>query len=246
MKNFISVITPTIRPSYLERYIQSLFSSVSNPEYLEIIFIGPEYNKLFDTYPNIKFIKDFGHPNRCQQLGLNIASNRYVHFSSDDAIYHEGCFEPYLNAVEKIISFNYTEGGNVAVNNFAIRSCYPSGRFVRPEWIILNNALIERELAQKYNIDCSFEVTCYGHVDLAVRLQRSGELVHIVNQPIMSCSHMPETTGDHGPVHYAQTEHDQTLFIDKYSSLGADIFIDHNNYVFRSEKIWSRRFKNDA
>ncbi len=250
MKNFLSVITPTIRSSnYLQHYLNSLYGSVSNPqEMLEIIFIGPQLD--YDTYcllerfPNVKFIKDSGHPNRCQQIGLNIASNKFVHFSADDAIYFEDCFKPYEECTDKIVTFNYTEAGNIAVEDFSIRRCYPSSRFIRPEWVILNNALIDRELAQKYNLDCSFEVTCYGHVDLAVRLQKNNEPIRVVKEPIMACSHMPDITGDHAPVHYAQTEHDQALFVDKYSVNTADIFIDHNNFVFRSEKVWSRRFKN--
>jgi hypothetical protein len=54
---------------------------------------------------------------------------------------------------------------------------------------------------------------------------------------------MPGTTGDHAPVHYAQTENDEMLFAVVYSNINSTTrkSIDFDNWQ-KAPSVWERRF----
>ena len=82
-------------------------------------------------------------------------------------------------------------------------------------------------------------------MDFAIRTQRAGSEYFMIPHPIFTCSHMPGTTGDHAPVHYAQLEHDQPLLKEIYNNPDClnRVKIDINNWK-GAEKRWNRRFSN--
>ena len=67
----------------------------------------------------------------------------------------------------------------------------------------------------------------------------------MLGDPVLDCGHMPGTSGDHAPIHYAQLDHDEPLFRSRYSTSEGL----HNNKKLKLSdwklypSIWGRRFK---
>lgn len=243
----LSIIVPSIRTYNWKNWIDCIINSCKRYSY-EIIFVGPEYNDSINNYKNIKYIRDFGHPNRCQQIGILLSEGEYVTFGSDDCLYKENKIDECLD----IIYFNkldylttgYNEGGNTAVNNFTIKSCYQAGKNINNNWVIFNSVFIKRPILEDYNLDTKFAVTCIGHTDLACRVQSNQSIIGgILIENIMDCSHMPGRTGDHGPICDTQTFTDSPAFFYKYNQ---DNFpnnkINWNDWKNNTNQIWNARF----
>lgn len=242
----LSIIIPGIRTNNWEELIESIKLSCSLYSY-EVIFIGPEYDNVLDDYKNIKFVKDYGSPNRCQQIGMVLAEGDNVTWGSDDCMYEPKSIDKCLHLLEKdctdVVITNYNEGGSKAVNNFGLGVCYPSTKHIKDSWMIFNTAFMSRENFNKVGgFDCSFDVTCVGHADFAARCQKFGYNVKLCDIKLLACSHMPGVTGDHAPVHYAQLTKDIPNYRNKYSKdLFPDIVVAVDNWKLQ-EEIWNRRF----
>ena len=89
--------------------------------------------------------------------------------------------------------------------------------------------------------DCQFDVTCIGHTELAVRAQLDGCSVINAGFKIGGLRHLPDTTGDHGPVHHAQLSHDHPLF-DQKTQGSMEQRIRMDNWK-NSPAVWDRRFR---
>jgi hypothetical protein len=78
---------------------------------------------------------------------------------------------------------------------------------------------------------------------MAMRTQRDGAKIHLIDLIMSQCGHMPGTSGDHAPMHYAQLDHDEPLFRSIYSDPNCvnRIKIDINNWKNSPER-WVRRF----
>ena len=239
----LSIIIPTIRTEKWPALIESIKKSCTNHEY-EIIFVGPYYSNVIEPYWNIKYVRDFGSPNRCQQIGLVLCEGKYVTWGSDDCFYTDGsidiCMDMLIEKDLEYLTTGYDEGGNTAVNNYSVRACYMSGRNVAPEWNIFNVAFVRRDILDRMNFDTQFEVTCIGHADLACRIQKEYLGGGLLRSSIMQCEHMPGISGDHKPVHDAQTYSDQGLFYNKYNGdFAPEIQSDEWK---KSPRVWERRF----
>lgn len=269
----LSIIIPSIRVEKWGSVIDSVKKACKKHDY-EIIFVGPYYNNIIDDHENIKFVRDFGSPNRCQQIGLLMSEGKYVTWGSDDCLYSEDviddCLYELINKDLLYLVAGYMEGGDTAVNNYSIQSCYKSGKYVDPNWVIFNVAFIRRDILDEFNFDTQFEVTCIGHTDLACRVQKkySGRGALLIAN-IMQCEHMPGISGDHKPVHDAQTFSDEALLFAKYdkdpeySHEKTDTWIENDKDVGKilhlreiekliawdgwktSDRIWKRRFSDN-
>lgn len=115
-----------------------------------------------------------------------------------------------------------------------------------PAWM-LNVGIVSRQLLLDVGgWDCQFEVCPFSYNDLAVRLQKHGINFILQDEMMYHCGHMPVRSGDHGPIHDAQTTHDAPLFAQIYSdpNQASRIFIDLNNWE-NSTDHWARRFGAD-
>lgn len=243
----LSIVIPSIRTYNWYELLSSIKSSCKNYSY-EVIFVGPE--KAEEQLPNnVKFIRDFGSPNRCQQLGMIMSEGTVVTWGSDDCMYTpnsiDKCLKPILDdKTHQVVITNYTEAGSQAVENFNINKCYPKCKNVRDEWVIFNTAfMLGGVFDYSGGFDCSFDVTCVGHADLAARVQALGWVPEVLNINLLSCSHMPNTTGDHAPVHYAQLTKDIPNYLTKWNNdFPPQYRIDKDNWK-SSETVWSRRWQ---
>ena len=74
----ISVIIPGIRPENWARIYEELDSTFKKNKF-EVIFIGPKIpSNYFDDKLNFRYVRDFGHPSRCVQLGATLSAGEYI------------------------------------------------------------------------------------------------------------------------------------------------------------------------
>lgn len=73
-----------------------------------------------------------------------------------------------------------------------------------------------------------------------------GAKVMLINKPLLNCSWTPGTSGDHGPIHYAQTKNDEGLYQKIYNDPESieRIKINFDNWQ-HSPELWVRRFNLD-
>lgn len=247
----LTIGIPSIRVENWPNLLNSIEDSCEDIDF-EVIFVGPKYSPIIDEYTNVKYVRDFGSPNRCQQIALSLAQGDYVTWGSDDCMYTKGSLKESLDVLraneEKslgplAVTINYDENESTAVSDFSLASCYGDWPHIDPEWVIFNAAIMRRDMFEMMGgFDCSFDVTCLGHSDLAARWQHLGLGVVSHNIKLMKCSWMPGTSGDHAPIHYSQTNKDMPLFGYKYSQ---DKFPTHiiemDNWKLQPP-VWDRRF----
>ncbi|MHA2279431.1 MAG: hypothetical protein ACXAC5_00870 [Promethearchaeota archaeon] len=230
-------------------------------EDFEVIFIGP-YGLPQELVGNehIRFIEDHGCPSRCTQLGLIHSRGEYVTWTADDGVFSPTmAVDKALDSIPKhkkgVVAFKYLEGNpneeqakNMLQDEFwrlGYHKFHQGCRFAPDQYVLIMIALIRRDyMIEIGGFDCRFEHSGIGAVDLAIRLQNDGAEV-VPGEKLTHFSILRKRLGDHGPVHDAQTEHDQPLFQKIYNDekLSQRTSIDPNNWEKISSR-WGRRFGN--
>jgi len=252
MKVAISVLLPAIRKDNWVKLYNSLKESTSRN--FELIIIGPySLPPELQNIKCIKYIKDYGNPVRASQIGAMVAEGKYITWAADDGVFLEGALERAIDYLESkpdkhmkdVVINNYFEAGKVLPEHvLKLKVAYPHGNFIPDDWYIFNVATMHTDFFYELGgYDCRYEACPFAHSDLAVRAQRSGAEVHVHNEAMLRCGHMPGTTGDHAPIHFAQLTHDQQLYTDTYDNPRSvdRINIDLENWK-DAPSIWERRF----
>ena len=250
----ISILLPAIRK---ERWVE-LYNSIasSTKRSFELIVVGPySLPDELQNKTNVKHIKDFGNPVRASQLASLVAEGKFLTWAADDGVYLEGALDRAIDYLENkpnknikdVVVNNYIEAGKLACPGDVLRLkvSYPYGSFIPNDWYIFNVATMYTEFFYDLGgYECTFEVCPFAHADLAARAQRSGANVHVLNEAMLNCTHMPGTTGDHAPVHFAQLTHDQQLYSEIYDDPQSvnRTNIDLENWRL-APSVWERRFK---
>lgn len=248
----LSVICPGIRTQNWSRLYESINNDFTGT--WEIIFVGPyELPEELKCCRNIKYIQDWGSPIRCQQMGLLKAEGDYITWAADDGYFLKGALNIAFSKLEPnaLVMGKYYEGNNngdfpMQDNSYYILSNHDATKikYVPKNYYMLNVGVVPRDILLKLGgWDCQFEVCPMAYNDLAIRLQRYGIKFIIQNEMMFTCSHLPGHEGDHGPIHDAQTQHDEQLFreIYSYSASTGRIEIKLNNWE-KSPNRWLRRF----
>lgn len=245
----ISILVPSIRPyKWMDLYNSA--KSVTNHEF-EMVFVGP--NDLDNKPLNMRFFQDYGSPSRCQQIALIKCTGDLVLHCSDDGVFLPNVLDEAVELSKNydIVVGKYYEGDpsgdSIHIDNEYYRINHHKGARssnIPDNYLIFNTGLIKKELAIEIGgWDTIFEACPISHLDMGIRAQRYGAKT-ILQQPVMfRCSYTPGNQGDHGPIHYAQTEHDEPLFRSIYSDPNCvnRIKIDINNWKNSPER-WVRRF----
>lgn len=251
----LSVLVPGIRTGNWKRLYDSVEKSFSGN--WEIIFIGPyDLPEELKNKENVVYVQSWRSPIACQQQALCMARGETISWAADDGFYLPNSLniahkllinEPYTT----IVTAKYMEGENpIGMDDESYYVLYNHASmklpFIPKNAYMLNCGLIPRILLVELGgWDSSAFQTCpMAYSDFAIRAYRHGCKFILQKEIMFSCSHEPGTTGTHGPIHYAQTEHDEPLFRGIYS---------HESCLIR-EKIrlenwedtelkWNRRFK---
>lgn len=248
MKPKLSIILPAIR---VDRWDQ-LYNSIQYDSF-ELIIVSPyQLTPFLQSQRNVKFVKDYGSPMRASCIGANVAEGKYITHVADDGI----CFPDTIKKAVSILD-NDINGRLVAVTKY-LEACeqvhpdwyyqlniaYPKTPYIPDSWLIFNCCFMHREYYEYLGgWDTQFESNPLGHADLAARAQRNQCSITLIQDPLLNCTHMPGASGDHGPIYYAHTEHDESLYRQIYSSADCinRVRIDINNWK-NADTVWRRRF----
>ena len=91
----LSIILPGIRTHNWKSFYNSILDSFSQS--FELIIISPyDLPEDLQEYDNIKIIKDYGSPSRCQQIGLEHCEGEFVTWGADDGEFLSGALDGAL------------------------------------------------------------------------------------------------------------------------------------------------------
>lgn len=251
----LSVLLSGIRVNNWEKLYKSIENSYTKCDW-ELIIVSPyELPINLKSKLNIQWFQDWGSPSRCQQYALTKAQGEWINWASDDGEFTNGsmdrAFELLNDNYKTVIIGKYLEGENYGVemkndsyyilNNHLGSQC----RYLPPDTPLLNVGLVSHKLLLEVGgwDSLNFEVLPYAYNDLSIRL-RNYECNFIHQQEIMfTCGHMPGISGDHKPIHEAQTFKDEPIFKLIYSRPESQerIKININNWE-KSPDLWKRRF----
>lgn len=249
----LSIICPSIRPHNLPRLVTSIRENYSG--IWELIIIGP-YDLPDELAGNdkIKYIFSKTSPTTCLQLGLLSAQYKYTSWFSDDSFYLNNSLDKCVNFLKNqsynhIVSAKYTESDNPNEEMNTDRyyqighGCF-GARYVPASWWLLNFAVCYTSyLKQLGGFDCNFQTTIFSVTDFAVRCQRDGAKITLLDLKACHSDHEAGLTGTHAPVALAFEENDVPLWKEIYNkpeSVGR-INIELENWKNQLE-VWSRRF----
>ena len=223
----ISIIISGIRINKWINIINSIKNAITTSTF-ECIFVGP-YNPPTALQKNkyIHYHQDFGSPNRCQQICATLASGKYLMWFADDGIWEKNTLQHAIDILDvksdhTVVVTKYTEGQRnnpvmMQDSYYQLGNAFPKTPYIPHDWWIFNSAVINKTYFEYLGgFDNVFESTCVPHGDLAVRAQRDGANVIMLDASIAHATHMPNLTGDHAPIHHAMIK-DMSLFLSIYS-----------------------------
>lgn len=251
----LSVILPGIRTEGWIPFYRSLMESYDDE--FELIIIGPKSSPEIAKYKNIRFIEDWGPPMRAMQKGAVEAKGEYITWGADDGIF----LPDALNRCVRIMKqggekraitgrwFEHTIDGWHTMMPEAYHTLNCVGQIKSPyfenHWKIFCWAFMKTSYFMYLGgWDCRFQTCPPGQIDLGVRAMRDGCDHIFVDFPVIRCSHQPGASGDHGPIHQAQTYEDEPIFRQMYHDPDCvnRIRIDPQNWTTAPAK-WKKRFK---
>lgn len=250
----LSCILPGIRPGNWKRIYESLYETTK--EEFELIIISPyELPHSLRDKKNIKLIKDWGSPARCQQIGLLACSGEWIVWGADDGYFLpdalDVAFDSLKDKDEKTVVIGKYHEGNASPDMNTIKYYYiythDASRcsYVPTDCLMLMVGLVSRkEIMDIGGFDCYFEALPMAFNDLSIRLYNNKCKFIFQEKVMFKCGHFPGTQGDHAPIHVAQTYSDLPKFKVIYSRQSSKqrVNIPLDNWKQAPEK-WERRWK---
>lgn len=257
----LSIILPSIRPERLQKVYDSILKSTSAE--FELIIISPyPLPESLEKYKNIKYVRDFGNPTRCHNIGLLLCEAEIITWMADDGIMIEGAIDSHLELLKSlgddkknIVVTKYYEGQEGSKERetlqpdsyFKIKNTPAYSPYFPEDWWIFNVAYMYKKFAYALGgWDASFEGTWVSHTDMAIRAQMAGANVVMSQIPRDVADHMPGDSGDHKPIYECQTFHDVPAINKKYRRPD---WAEVNSPAIKimnwkdAPAVWTRRFK---
>lgn len=258
----LSALVPSIRINNLPRLYESIRNSFSGS--FEFIIIGPYEPTLKEN--NVKWIQSWRSPCASQQEGLIQAQGEYISWFSDDGEALPGMIDESFKLLDEInvkyhpeeryrtiIVSKYQEGNDP--NNLSyIQMCddkyyylnhHDSMRLggVPSPAMVLNCGLVSRRLCLELGgwAADTFQALPLAFNDFSIRAFKYGANWVLQEKPVFKCSHEPDMTGTHGPIHIGQTVFDTPVFNKLYTEVTDRCVIDMDNYL-KSPVKWDLRF----
>lgn len=253
----VSITMGGIRPEKWQGVYDSIVRSTHRP--FELIIVGPyALPESLQERKNVKYVKDFGSPMRAYNIAAEMAEGKIITWHADDGLFFDNSLDEGIDLLKgmgdnekNVVVAKYFEGQNYSGQDahpdsyYKLCNAYPRSQFIPEDWWIFNIAIMWRSFYEKLGgFDCRFQSPCMGDADLAVRAQRDGAIVKMMERPLMTCDHQPDpNVGDHGPIVNAQLNEDNPLYIQKYSVPldNHPICINVSNWK-NSPIIWRKRF----
>ena len=251
----LTILIPGIRTSNWLRLYNSLKTSCKQYTW-ELVFVSPfDLPEEFKADENVRLIKDFGTIPRCVQKAVPFLNSDIFYLTVDDCYFSEDSIDYAVNLykskcnIKDVVSVSYGEGGNLMDSKYWTVAFHPDlNRLpgIPKNYKIANQCIINKEcFIELGGFDClTFEYMDKPIHDFMFRLQKSGG--NIVHSDKHACiaTWYPGEVGDHSPVHHAQVDHDEPIFIQMYLDpdiLNRRVKIDYDNWK-QSPAVWKRRF----
>jgi hypothetical protein len=252
----LSVLVPGIRNSLWLNLYNSIEKAFSGE--FEVIFVGPyDLPDNLQEKDNVSFFKCMRSPIASQQIALIESKFDLIVWASDDGEFLPGSLDTAVKYLENepyttIVTARYQEGNDLR-NNMTEDWYYTLWNHetmqlpgVPKDCYMLNCGVVSRALLMELGgwDAAKFRVCPLAYTDFAIRAYKRGCKFILQPEVMFSCSHQPGETGDHGPIHRAQTEFDQPMFSGMYSVPSTYLTrqnIPVNNWE-RSEEVWGERF----
>lgn len=246
----ISVVIPGIRPNNWPKIYEDLQSTFTDYKF-ELICIGPNLpSDYFSDKLNFRFVRDFGHPSRCMQLGATLSSGEYICWIPDDIILEVGALQESLQFLrtrpkEDGMTLKYSEGTDFTGDQDSDDKYWigftHKGTLdtlgIPPYWKIAPLFMYNRDTYFEFGgLDCRFEHVNFNTHDLAFRMQACGSIIHLSPSKILSADWTPNDPIISSAFH----EHDLPLIKEIYSKDGANKKLNKNNWDSESP-YWHRR-----
>jgi hypothetical protein len=250
----LTIVVPGIRPHRWEAFYASLTKSI-NKDRFELIFVGPYEPPSSLNERHIKYVRDWGCPTRCLQIGVLLAEAPIFTWASDDGIFYESAVDKALDKYIEIdeeksgMTMKYNEGGHYHTDDYW-RPWFHSGMRMAgiPQDAItmLIGMMRTKYFYELGGFDCRMQhinMTCH---DISLRMLNDGGNIYLAPYHIANYDWKPNCLegpdGDHLPVWKTDSENDEPLFRSIYSKPCPErIHIDLQNWK-DSESVWSRRF----
>ena len=265
----ISITFPSIRNSNLKKVCIAIDNACKKHTY-EIIIASP-YNQPKEINDfDIKWIKTFASPTVAWQQTLLLTNSEFWIDGSDDALFEENILDKAIdfyksNSLQEydVVSLILNEG---TLDPETLEKLPSAETHKLPDWFfhvsynipfhkpcidlswkLSLNFLVKTEPFLKIGgYETSFEYINWALHDIILRLQSLGGEVYELKEKSLLVAHMPERTGDHGPVHDAQKGPDTDRFNQIYDNLKSvkdRAFIPLDNWKFsKFSTWWDRRF----
>jgi len=258
----LSIILPSIRPNSLQRVYESIASSTKID--FEVIIVSPyQLPDFFDEKKNVKYVRDWGSPVRAQNIALLLCEGEILTTHADDALIAPGSLDIHVKMlrdmgsdIRNVVIAKFKEGSPGSKDQekmhddsyFKIATGPAASPFFPPDWWLFNVAFMHTKFVEALGgWDCSYEATWPAHTDMAIRAQAVGSKVKMSGLAFSIVDHMPDTSGDHAPIHHAQGEHDIPLMNSRYNrpdwTRVVPMQINIQDWK-NSETVWKRRFGN--
>ncbi len=259
----LTILIPGIRTDLWMKVYKSAQLACTKKSW-EIVFVGPyPPPETMSMFNNVQFINSFSSPIACRQMGLLNARGDWICYAADDVEFCPGAFDVAFSIINEnqnnprtVVVGKYLEGiSETNLDNPLMRDnpywslYYHTGlhSVLRPfmrDYYLVNTGLVSRKLLTDIGgWDCQFEACAMACVDLSIRLQNEGAQCLLQNEPIFKSTHLSGHAGDHGPIHDAQTLHDEPLFFDMWHKKENENrgVIDINSWK-QCPARWERRF----
>jgi len=251
----VSLLLPSIRTHKLRDFYFSAAAACKLHEW-EIVVVSPfPIPENLEGLKNLKWLVDYGNPTRCTQLGARLCEGEYIYNCVDDGYFSDGCIDQGLKQIKElgpkdIVNMRYRESecGNGPPMPLLYWNAHRAGLGypgVHPGWKIALHFLMKTSYYKALGgVDCQFEYMNHASHDLMFRAQHDGAGIFNSHCEGLVCTHFPNTTKDHAPIHHAQLDHDEPLFRKMYFDPGCPanrVNIDFDNWR-SSDAVWHRRF----
>ena len=256
----LSIILPSIRPHRLQSVYESIASSTKLD--FEIIVVGPyQLPDFFNDKKNVKYVRDFGSPVRAQNIALLLCEGEFLTTHADDALVAPGSIDVHISMlkemgpdIKNVVIAKFKEGAPGSKDQeklhhddyFKIFTGPAASPYFPPNWWLFNVAFMHTRFVEALGgWDCSYEATWPAHTDMAIRAQAVGANVKMSGLAFSIVDHMPDTSGDHAPIHHAQGDHDMPLMNSRYRRPDWPSTVPMQLSLMNwknSEILWKRRF----
>lgn len=246
----LSIIIPGIRTNRWEEVHDSIHNSTTKP--FEVIFVGPyALPASLQTLKNVKYVKDFGSPVRCSNIGLSLCEGDLMTWDADDGnFFGHGCLDTVIDFFDalpsdpkNVLVCKYQEGSRVTQPDsyYKIDNAYPLVDNVKgKDWWIMNLVVTKTKYFMDLGgWDCRFQTLAFAHADMSIRAHQDNALITMYNEAFVFCQHGHT---DHKPIEDAHFTDDMPLYQAIHNDPSTiNRKVDITNWR-NAPSVWTRRF----